>query len=211
MVVSVTHAFVSAKSDGSDTTLVKPSDWNAAHTVTGVDLIGKKCIPIPATAMTPNTTNGAAPGTVETTTNKVMFATLDFDASTIEMAQFAIAMPDSWDEGTVSFKAVWSHAATTTNFGVVWAMCAVAISDGDAGDAAFGTARQINDTGGTTNTIYISAEPSTPVTVAGSPAAGDYVVFVVYRAATDASDTLAVDARLHAVKLFITTAAGNDA
>lgn len=29
----VTHPFVSAKSDGGDATLVKPSDWNASHTV----------------------------------------------------------------------------------------------------------------------------------------------------------------------------------
>ena len=28
----ITHAFTSAKSDGGDATLVKPSDWNAAHT-----------------------------------------------------------------------------------------------------------------------------------------------------------------------------------
>lgn len=27
----ITHAFVSAKSDGADTTLVRPSDWNAMH------------------------------------------------------------------------------------------------------------------------------------------------------------------------------------
>lgn len=27
----VTHAFTSAKSDGADATLVRPSDWNAGH------------------------------------------------------------------------------------------------------------------------------------------------------------------------------------
>ena len=31
--MSVTHSFVSAKTDGGDATLVKPSDWNAAHVV----------------------------------------------------------------------------------------------------------------------------------------------------------------------------------
>ncbi len=30
--MSITHSKVSAKSDGGDTTLVRPSDWNAAHT-----------------------------------------------------------------------------------------------------------------------------------------------------------------------------------
>lgn len=32
------HAFTSAKADGGDATVIKPSDWNADHTITG-DLI----------------------------------------------------------------------------------------------------------------------------------------------------------------------------
>lgn len=31
--MTITHAFVSAIADGSDTTLVRPSNWNAAHTI----------------------------------------------------------------------------------------------------------------------------------------------------------------------------------
>ena len=31
--MSIKHAFVSAKADGADTTLVRPSNWNAAHSV----------------------------------------------------------------------------------------------------------------------------------------------------------------------------------
>lgn len=31
----IKHSFASAKSDGSDSSLVKPSDWNADHTITG--------------------------------------------------------------------------------------------------------------------------------------------------------------------------------
>lgn len=34
MTLSVTHPFVSAKSDGVDATLVQPSNWNAGHTLT---------------------------------------------------------------------------------------------------------------------------------------------------------------------------------
>ncbi len=33
--MAITHAFVSAVADGEDTTLVRPSDWNAAHTLAG--------------------------------------------------------------------------------------------------------------------------------------------------------------------------------
>jgi hypothetical protein len=35
MALTITHSFVSAKADGPDNTLVKPSDWNANHTLTG--------------------------------------------------------------------------------------------------------------------------------------------------------------------------------
>lgn len=34
MAVSITHPFVSTKSDGGDTSVVRPTNWNAAHTIT---------------------------------------------------------------------------------------------------------------------------------------------------------------------------------
>ena len=171
---------------------------------------GKQAVWIPASAMAARTSNGMASGTVETTTNKVMLKTLDADASTQEFAQFAITMPKSWNEGTVSFLAVWSHAATTTNFGVAWSLAGLAVSDDDALDTAFGTAVVVTDTGGTTNDLYRTAE-SAAVTISGSPAALDTVFFQVARVPADAADTMAVDARLHGIVLFITTDAGNDA
>ena len=33
MAITVNHQFVSAKGDGSDATLVRPSDWNASHNI----------------------------------------------------------------------------------------------------------------------------------------------------------------------------------
>lgn len=175
-----------------------------------VALTGKQCVPVPAAAMTAQTTNGAASGSTEMTTNDNMFVTFDFDASTQEYVQFSMAMPDSWNEGTVTFVPVWSHAATATNFGVVWELAAVAISNDDAGDVAFGTGQTSTDTGGTTNDIYLGPE-SSAITVAGTPAAGDFVMFRVARLVANGSDTLAVDARLHAIKLFVTFSGGNDA
>lgn len=171
---------------------------------------GLHVIYVPATAMVSRTTNGAAAGTVETTTNKIMLKTLDFDTTTQEFAQFSVRMPKSWNESTVTAAFTWSHAATTTNFGVVWALEGVSLSDDDAGDAAFGTLQQIADTGGTTNDIYVSG--ATPaMTIAGTPAAEDWVVFQVKRVPSDGSDTMAVDARLHGVTLYFTTDAITDA
>lgn len=171
---------------------------------------GKQTIFIPAAAMVSRTTNGAAAGTVETTTNKVMAKTLDFDTTTAEYAQFQIQMPKSWDEGTVTFAAVWSHAATTTNFGVAWSLQAVALSNDDALDTAFGTKQTVTDTGGTTNDVYVTAE-SSAITIAGTPASQDYVIFQVERTVADAGDTMAIDARLHGLQVYFSTNAANDA
>jgi hypothetical protein len=183
-------------------TLIDDTDAATARTTLGI--AGKQAVFIPASAMVSRTTNGAAAGTVEMTTNDNMFVTLDFDTTTQEFAQFAWCMPSSWDEGTVTFIPVWSHPSTSTNFGVVFQLAGVAISNDDAGDVAFGTAQTSTDTGGTTNDIYKGPE-SSAITIAGSPAAGDYVMFQVARVPANGSDTMAVDARLHGIVLFITT------
>lgn len=171
---------------------------------------GKQSVWVPAGSMIARTTSGAAPGTAEMTTNKNMIKTLDFDASTQEFAQFDIRMPKSWNEGTVTFIPVWSHASTTTNFGVVWGMDAIAISNDDTLDVAFGTEQTSTDTGGTTNDLYEGPE-SSAITVGGTPTAGDYVQFRIHRNPSDGSDTMAIDARLHGVVLLYTTDALNDA
>lgn len=185
-------------------------DADAATALSTLGAVGKQGLWIPAAAMIPRTTNGAAAGQTEMSTNKNMFRTLDFDTTTQEFAQFAIRMPKQWNESTVTFAPVWSHAATTTNFGVAFGLAGVAISNDDAGDVAFGTAQTSVDTGGTTNDIYEGPE-SSAITIAGSPAAGDYVMFQINRTVADAGDTMAIDARLHGIVLFITTDAGNDA
>lgn len=175
-----------------------------------VTTAGTQTVWIPAGAIKATTTSGAAIGAVETTTNKVMLNTLDFDAAAVEYGQFSIAMPKSWNEGTVTAQFVWSHAATTTNFGVAWSLAGLSLSDDDAADAAFGTAQTATDTGGTTNDIYITAATSA-ITIAGTPAEGDWVVFRVAREVANGSDTMAIDARLHGVRLLYTTNAANDA
>jgi hypothetical protein len=148
--------------------------------------------------------------TTASAANQPDIQSLDFDTTTQEFAQFSFRMPKSWDEGTVTFAPVWSHAATTVNFGVVWELQGVAVSNDDAIGAAYGTAQSSTDTGGTTNDIYIGPE-SSAITIAGTPAAEDMVFFRIARAPANGSDTLAIDARLHGITLYITTNAGNDA
>jgi len=160
--------------------------------------------------MTPRTTNGAAVGTVETTTNKVMIKTRDFDSAVVEYAQCGVWMPKGWNRGTVTASFKWRHAATTTNFGVAWSLAAVAVGDDDAMDVAFGTAQTATKTGGTTNDFYTTAETSA-ITIAGTPATQDYVIFQVAREVANGSDTMAIDASLIGVFVHYTTEAATDA
>ena len=165
--------------------------------------IGKKALWVPKKTMLKRTTNGAASGLIELATNKIMVESWDFDASTQEFVQFRIRMPPSWNEGTVTCVPIWSHAATTTNFGVVWGFSGRAFSNDDAGDAAFGTAQTSTDTGGTTNDNYEGPETSA-ITIAGTPVAGDEIVIQVSRNPADVADTMAIDARLHGVVFYYT-------
>ena len=163
-------------------------------------------ISIPASAMVSQTTNGAAAGSTETASNDIMFSTLDFDASTIEYAQFQIAMPKSWNEGTVTAQFLWSATATGD---VVWGLQGVAISNDDVLDATWGTAQTVTDSVTATTDLMVTSATAA-VTLGGSPAAEDLVVFRVYRNASSGSDTCAVDAKLVAVRLNFTTNAADD-
>ena len=167
---------------------------------------GKETIWIPASAMTPRITNGPSSGTVEMSTNKNMFKTLDFDTATQEFAQFEVFFPKSWNLGSVTFQPMLSHASGSGN--VVFGLAGVARSDDDAGDVAFGTPQTSDKTVGTANDIYFGPE-SSAITIAGTPAVGDSVQFQINR--TVASDSLGVDARLHGIRLFFTTNAATDA
>lgn len=181
-------------------------EWVPAAPTGGGGSGGTYQVWVPATALTSRTTNGPSTGNSETTTNKIMVQTLDFDQSTDEFAQFQYRMPKSWNEGTVTMAFRWT-ATTTGN--VVWGAQGVAISDDDAMDSAFGTAQTVTDGVTAANDCMESAATSA-ITIGGTPAEGDLVVFQVYRDADNGSDTLAADAKLLGVILTMVTNAADD-
>lgn len=173
--------------------------------------IGPREIHIDVSEMVARTTNGAAPGSFETATNKVMVKTFDFNNATQQFIQFRRAMPKSWDCGPMAAVFYWSHPSTSTHFGVVWSIDAVFIPSGTALDVAFGTEQTADDTGGTTDFGFQSPETA-PFTVAGSPTKdGGDVIFRIHRNVADAFDDMSVAARLSSVKLIYTTDADTDA
>ena len=134
---------------------------------------------------------------------------LNFDASSDEFAQFAVAFPKSWNEGTVTFQAFFT--ANTTNTGTTsWKVAGVAIADDGAIDTGFGSAvgPTAKAMSGTANDLAVTAE-SGAITIAGSPAAGEEVFFNIFRDVS--ADDLSADAKLLGIKLFFTTDAANDA
>ena len=177
-------------------------DTDATAMLTTLGVVGKQAIPCPASGMI----GSAADGNL-VLTNQI-FVTKNFNASTEQSVYFSMRMPQQWNEGVLNWQYIWSHAATTTNFGVVFELCAVAVGDNEAGDPAYVAGTSTLDTGGTTNNIYIS--PEGLLTVAGSPQAGDYVMFRLRRLATAGLDTLAIDARIHEVTVYMTTSTGID-
>jgi hypothetical protein len=180
---------------------------SAFKTVGLAPSVSYETIWVPAAAMTPRTTNGPTSATNESTTNKRMDLTLDFNQSTAQYAQFQVAMPKAWDLGTLTAQFFWRAPGGTGD--VVWGCQAVASSDDDTWDAAFGTAQTVTDSVTATGDQMTSAA-SAAITAAGSPAAGDLVTFQVYRDAANVADTLAADAKLIGVKLIYSTSARDD-
>lgn len=149
---------------------------------------------LPASAGWPSTTGGcAAPTQVEFVTNDVDVFVMDFDPATEEYAQWSVLMPSTWDAGTITFEAVWTAASGTGD--VIWGLQGRAYADDDPADAAWGTAQEVTDTLLAADDFHFSPE-SSAITLAGTPAAGQWVQFRAYRKAADAGDTLGADARL---------------
>ena len=196
----------------SDTTLARSAGGTVTIEGDVITTAGVMDMWIPAGAMRAASTNGCADITdVETTATRPDMQVLDFDSSTQEYAQFSIAMPKSWNEGTVTAQFYWTHA-TAVSTDVIWGIQGVCVSDNDTIDIAYGTAQTVTDTfHNAAEDLAISAATSA-ITLAGSPAVGDLAFFQVYRDADAAGDTTnSTDARLVGVKLMFTTNAANDA
>ena len=172
--------------------------------------VGVQTIWVPATAMRPTDDSGCADITsAETQAGRPDMQVLDFDDGSDEHAQFQIAFPKSWNEGTITFQVYWCSTATDTD-GVSWALQGVSVPDNSTIDVAYGTAIVVDDVNQGAAEEMLVSPTSSAVTIAG--AAVDTVTFFrIFRDVSDANDTAAEDARLLGVKLFFTTDAENDA
>jgi hypothetical protein len=195
---------------------ITPDGTGVAKAVDGADatgaikIAGTETMWVPAQAMFGTTTNGADSQAVETTAVRPELKVLDFDASTNEYAQFSVAMPKSWNLGTITWQAFWSPSTTDTG-NCIFGLQGVGCANNDTADVVFGTATEVTDAAiGTVEDVQV-ASVSGATTIAGTPADDDLTFFQVFRNAADGSDTFTGDARLLGIKLFFTTDAANDA
>ena len=174
----------------------------------GTGLVGKQSIWIPAAAMYPESTNGCAELAQVELSNGPELKCLDFDASSDEHAQFTVAFPKSWNEGTVTFQAFFTVSGTNTGT-TAWGLSGVAFADNGDINTAFGTrvVATAKAHSGTSGDLDVSAE-SGAVTIAGSPSTDELVFFQIMRDVS--ADDQSGDARLLGIKLFYTNDALSD-
>lgn len=164
---------------------------------------GVQTLWMPADEWTPVVTNGAnAYASAETTALRPDVNHMGFATAADDFAQMSVAFSTAWDLGSITYQVYWSHASTTTNFDVLWALQCVSVGNDGTIDVDYGTAVTLGDTGGTTEDLYVSAE-SSAVTCGGTPADGKITFFQIFRDVS--GDAMAIDADFIGAKIFFTT------
>jgi hypothetical protein len=163
---------------------------------------GSEVVEIPASVMLPAVSGGcAALARSALGANQPDSVSLDFDASAVEYAVVALTPPLVWNGQPFTAEFLWSHATASGSFGVVWSVQALVRADNETLATAYGTAISVTDTGGSADRLYVTPR-SSAITPAGTVVAGGTLYLRVAREATAGGDTLAVDVRLHAVRLW---------
>tara|TARA_B110000977_G_scaffold197595_1_gene280526 strand:- start:149 stop:892 length:744 start_codon:yes stop_codon:yes gene_type:complete len=195
--------------DGSiDTAHIADDAVTSAKVANDIKVAGVETIWVPAAAMYPETTNGCADLEQVELSNGPELKCLDFAAAADDFAQFSIAFPKSWNEGTVTFQAFFTVTGTNTGT-VAWGLAGRSFADSADLNTAFGTTvvATAKAHSGTSNDLDVTAV-SGAVTIAGV-AVDTLTCFQVLRDVS--ADTQTGAARLLGIKLFFTTNAANDA
>ena len=187
---------------------IADSAVTSAKVSSDIKVAGVETIYVPAAAMYPNSTAGCADLEQVELSNGPEIKCLDFDASSDENAQFTVAFPKSWNEGTVTFQAFFTVTGTNTGT-VAWGLSGVSFADNADINTAFGTnvVATAKAHSGTSNDMNVTAV-SGAVTITGA-AVDTQTYFQVMRDVS--ADSQTGDARLLGIKLFFTTNASNDA
>ena len=166
-----------------------------------------------AGSMVPTTTAGATYEELEqsaTSGVSIMSSAMKFATDADDHAQFSVLTPKGWDGGTVTAQVVWDTITATTSNTVVFYLQGVSFANGDDTVTTFGTAQKMQDSASGAFKVHFTPE-SPAITIAGSPAAEEFVIFQLYRDVSDAADDLGYDARVKGVRIkYNITQLGDD-
>jgi len=155
-----------------------------------------KTLFIPASDFVPTTTNGCAgAANAELVTNDKQVEYLAFDDGTEEFACCTKPMPEDWNLGTVKAKFFWYGATGCSAADTVeWELAGGALTNDDAIDAALGTGVVISDAITADGDLQLTSATAA-ITIGGTPAKGDLIVFKVSRN-VGGTDDMVEDAHL---------------
>lgn len=155
----------------------------------------------------PKKTNGCGDQeSIEMTTNKNVYDYIPFDPSTVEKAYANVMMPSDYNGGELRFKYYWLHPSASS-FEVIFGLSGVFLGNNVSLDIALPTPIYVLDAGGTALKLYKSSA-SASLSLGGSFEQEAMVQFQIERKATDAQDTLNVDAYLLGVKIYYPVSGG---
>lgn len=170
--------------------------------------VGRHTVFLPASAFTPSTVSGCAALAQLNAGLGNNYKYLAFDASTVEYANTVIASPKGWDAGNLYVRVLWTHPSTTTNFATQWYIAVKSIGNNEDLGSSYSASGNVTDTGGTTSYLYISDETGAIAPTGATKR--DLLTFVIWRNATNAADTLAVDAYFLGLEVYYTTDTNTD-
>lgn len=168
--------------------------------------VGTHEIYIPAGAMYTPTTGGATYATRELATNDIQVSSMNFSTSTPTKAQFNWATPNNWNAGTVRFKVYWTTTGSASSETIDMDLAGVGHANDGALDAALGTAQNVTDTWIADDDLHVTSY-SSAITIAGTPVAGELVIFQLSR--DTVADNLAGDVEVLGVLLEYSSNASN--
>lgn len=147
-----------------------------------------------------------APIQIGTSTHGVNFFVLDYVETAITSAIWARALPGDYDGGTMKAWFLWTSDAVVSG-DVRWEIQAVTYKDSDVLDSTYGSVAAITDRHTTAGDLYIAGPVTLTLPGPGTPAAGEFVSFLVNRRTTHADDDLLGTARLTSMLLEYTATA----
>ena len=177
----------------------------------GASSIGVQDMWIPSTIMYPAGASQSPCGAHITIDTNQSSRVLPFDKDSVENAQFSIAMPKKWNEGTVTCNFYWAGVGSATG-GVTWGIVGESLADTQGPGGGFsGTRVDVDDTKAASAAGYQQITSASAAITVHSAAEGEIVHFQISRQVGDSHDDLAEDAGLIGIMLHYTSDAENDA